>query len=119
MRGMLNRERAYLHAGANREENLLTALIRAEEMVDEKEGRSMEPHEVMGNAFIFLFAGHETTANTLHYTMILLAQRPDMQQRFLDEVDEVYARAALEARDQLEYELDFNRVGWTLAIMVR
>jgi len=77
----------------------------------------MEPHEVMGNAFIFLFAGHETTANSLHYTMILLAQRPDMQQRFLDEVDEIYDRAALEGRDQLEYELDFSRAGWTLAIM--
>jgi cytochrome P450 len=119
MRGMLNRERAHLHAGDNREENLLTALIRAEEMGDEKEGRLMEPHEVMGNAFIFLFAGHETTANSLHYTMILLAQRPDMQQRFLDEVDEIYDRAALEGRDQLEYELDFSRAGWTLAIMVR
>jgi len=53
----------------------------------------------------------------LHYTMILLAQRPDMQQRFLDEVDEIYDRAALEGRDQLEYELDFSRAGWTLAIM--
>jgi cytochrome P450 len=119
MRGMLNRERAHLHAGDNREDNLLTSLIRAEEMADEKEGRSMEPHEVMGNAFIFLFAGHETTANSLHYTMILLAQRPDMQQRFLDEVDEVHDRAALEGRDQLEYELDFSRAGFTLAIMVR
>jgi hypothetical protein len=55
----------------------------------------------------------------LHYTMVLLAQRPDIQQRLLDEIDEVYNQAALEGRDQLDYELDFNRVGFTLAIMVR
>jgi cytochrome P450 len=116
---MLNRERARLVAGDGGEDNLLTALIRAEEMADEKEGRNMEPHEVMGNAFIFLFAGHETTANTLHYAMILLAQHPDIQQILLDEVDEVYDRAAMEGRNQLEYEQDFNRARWTFAIMVR
>jgi cytochrome P450 len=119
IRGMLDRERAHLDAGDGTEDNLLTALIRAEQMADEKESRSMEPHEVLGNAFIFLFAGHETTANTLHYAMILLAQHPDIQELLLDEIDEVYDRAALEGRDQLEYELDFNRARWAFAIMVR
>ena len=118
MRGMLDRERAHLNAGECMEENLLTALIRAEDQGDEKETRRMTEQEVMGNAFIFLFAGHETTANTLHYALILLAQRPDIQQILLNEVDSVYARAALEGRDQLEYELDFNRARWTFAIMV-
>jgi len=71
----------------------------------------------MGNAFIFLFAGHETTANTLHYALLLLAQRPDVQNILLNEIDEVYQRAALEGRAQLEYEPDFNRARWTFAIM--
>ena len=119
MRGMLDRQRAHLNVGDDTEENLLTALIRAEDVADEKDGRNMNAHEVMGNAFIFLFAGHETTANTLHYTFILLAQRPDIQQFLLDEVDDVYERAAQEGRRELEYELDFNRARWTFAIMVR
>jgi hypothetical protein len=115
---MLDRERAHMNAGDKTEENLLTALIRAES-VAEKDSRIMNPQEVMGNAFIFLFAGHETTANTLHYALIQLAQRPDIQQFLLDEVDELYERAAQEGRHELEYELDFNRGRWTFAILVR
>ena len=118
MRGMLNRERAHMNAGECTEENLLTALIRAEELQDEKESRKMDAQEVMGNAFIFLFAGHETTANTLHYALLLLAQHPDVQQSLLNEIDDVYDLAAREGRSQLEYELDFNRARWTFAIMV-
>ena len=118
IRGMLDRERAHMNAGDKTEENLLTALIRAESMA-EKDSRIMNPQEVMGNAFIFLFAGHETTANTLHYALIQLAQRPDIQQFLLDEVDELYERAAQEGRHELEYELDFNRGRWAFAILVR
>jgi len=117
MRGMLDRERAHMNAGECTEENLLTALIRAEELQDEKESRKMDVQEVMGNAFIFLFAGHETTANTLHYALLLLAQHPDVQQSLLNEIDDVYDLAAREGRSQLQYELDFNRARWTFAIM--
>jgi len=106
-----------MSAGESTEENLLTALIQAQDLEEDKENRKMELQEVMGNAFIFLFAGHETTANTLHYALLLLAQRPDVQQRLLDEVDDVYQRAAWEGRDGLEYELDFNRARWTFAVM--
>ena len=118
MRGMLDRQRARMNAGQHTEENLLTALIQAQDLEEDKEIRKMEAQEVMGNAFIFLFAGHETTANTLHYALLLLAQRPDVQQRLLDEVDDVHQRAAWEGRNELEYELDFNRARWTFAIMV-
>jgi cytochrome P450 len=119
MRGMLDRERALQKNGGGAEDNLLTALIQAAEYeVDDKESRNMSPQEVMGNAFIFLFAGHETTANTLHYSLILLAQHPEIQRILLDEIDSVYEQAAQEGRSQLEYDLDFNRARWTFAIMV-
>lgn len=118
MRGMLDRERALANAGESIEDNLLTALTRAEDEEDEKEGRKMLSTEVLGNAFIFLFAGHETTANTLHYALVLLAQRQDIQQILLAEVDGVYAQAAVEGRTQLEYDVDFNRARWAFAIMV-
>jgi cytochrome P450 len=118
MRGMLDRERAHMSTGKCVEDNLLTALIQAENLEEGEENRKMYAEEVMGNAFIFLFAGHETTANTMHYALLLLAQCPDVQQILLDEVDDVYQRAALEGRNQLEYELDFNRARWTFAIMV-
>lgn len=118
MRGMLDRERGRLAAGEMVEDNLMTALISAADHEDEKEDRALSPQEVMGNAFILLFAGHETTANTLHYTLLVLAQHPDVQQMLLDEIDEVYARAKEQGRDTLEYERDFNRARWAFAIMV-
>ncbi|KAF7977721.1 hypothetical protein HWV62_40575 [Athelia sp. TMB] len=117
MRGMLDRERALVASGEAVEENLMTVLTRAEDEEDEKEGRTMLSTEVLGNAFIFLFAGHETTANTLHYALVLLAQRQDIQKILLNEIDSVYAQAAAEGRSELEYEIDFNRARWTFAIM--
>ena len=119
MRGMLDHQRARLSAAECTDENLLTVLIRSEDQYDEKAGKRMSAREVMGNTFIFLFAGHETTANTLHYSLLLLAQRPDVQQRFLDEVDDMYEKAAQEGRCELDYDLDFKRARWALAIMVR
>ena len=65
MEGMLSRERELREevddGKAEDSENLLTALIRAEEEVDEKEGRKMTHEEVTGNAFIYLFAGESYT----------------------------------------------------------
>ncbi|KIM80049.1 hypothetical protein PILCRDRAFT_822889, partial [Piloderma croceum F 1598] len=116
MRGMLDRQRARLGAAQCTDENLLTVLIRSEDQ-DEKASKKMTAKEVMGNTFIFLFAGHETTANTLHYSLLLLAQRQDVQQRFLNEVDDIVEKAAQEGRCELDYDLDFNRARWALAIM--
>lgn len=118
MQGMLDRERGRLAAGEMVEDNLMTVLISAANHEDEKEERAMSPQEVMGNAFILLFAGHETTANTMHYALLVLAQHPDVQQMLLDEIDEVYARAKEQGRNTLEYERDFNRARWAFAIMV-
>jgi cytochrome P450 len=119
MRGMLDRQRARLGAAECTDENLLTALIRSEDQEDEKASKKMTAQEVMGNTFIFLFAGHETTANTLHYSLLLLAQRPDVQQHFLNEVDDIYEKAAQDGRCELDYDLDFSRARWAFAIMVR
>jgi cytochrome P450 len=56
MEGMLARERVRM-ADGDADDNLLTHLIRAENEVDNKLDRPMNQKEVMGNAFIFLFAG--------------------------------------------------------------
>jgi len=40
---------------------------------------SMSDEEIIGNCFIFVFAGHETTANTLAATLALLSVHQDVQ----------------------------------------
>ncbi|KAL5485009.1 hypothetical protein ACEPAI_7651 [Sanghuangporus weigelae] len=41
---------------------------------------SLSDEEIIGNCFIFAFAGHETTANTLSMALSLLALYPDKQE---------------------------------------
>ncbi|XP_028624288.1 thromboxane-A synthase [Grammomys surdaster] len=43
--------------------------------------------EIVGQAFLFLIAGHEIITNTLSFTTYLLATHPDCQERLLKEVD--------------------------------
>ncbi|RAL02169.1 cytochrome P450 [Aspergillus ibericus CBS 121593] len=47
----------------------------------------LTPEEVRGNLFLFLFAGHETTANTLVAIIYLLAIFPSWQEWALQEID--------------------------------
>ncbi|KAI0080522.1 cytochrome P450 [Panus rudis PR-1116 ss-1] len=43
--------------------------------------RGLDQREIIGNLFIFLFAGHETTAHTLVVTLALLGMYPEEQER--------------------------------------
>ena len=43
----------------------------------------------IGNIFLFMFAGHEANANTLQFTIILLACHPEIQRRMQEEINEV------------------------------
>lgn len=43
--------------------------------------------EIVGNAFIMILAGHETTANTLHFALLELANNPSAQRRLQKDID--------------------------------
>ena len=45
--------------------------------------------EITGNAFVMLVAGHETTANAIHFTILELAGCPASQRRLHKELDEI------------------------------
>lgn len=45
--------------------------------------------EILGNCFIFLFAGHETTANNIHYTVLELALNPKIQRHLQEDIDNI------------------------------
>eukprot|EP01080_Neovahlkampfia_damariscottae_P004020 gene4020-7276_t len=45
--------------------------------------------ELISNMFIFFFAGHETTASTMHWTMVMLSRNPKIQQKVFKEVSEI------------------------------
>eukprot|EP00759_Apiculatamorpha_spiralis_P037808 PhF_6_TR37492/c0_g5_i1/m.55318 len=49
--------------------------------------------EMIDEAMVFMAAGHETTANTLTFTFLLLATHPDVQQRVYEEIVSVQKKS--------------------------
>ncbi|KAK4553048.1 Belongs to the cytochrome P450 [Recurvomyces mirabilis] len=47
----------------------------------------LEPSEILGNAFVLLLAGHESTANSLHLALLYLSLYPDVQRQLQNELD--------------------------------
>nr|XP_057943563.1 thromboxane-A synthase isoform X2 [Doryrhamphus excisus] len=52
----------------------------------------MTEDEIIGQAFVFLLAGYETSSNTLGFTCYLLALHSECQQRVQEEVDDFFRR---------------------------
>ncbi|KAI8996609.1 cytochrome P450 [Trametes punicea] len=67
--------------------------------------------EVIGNIFIFLVAGYETTAHTLAYAFILLALYPDEQEKFYQSL-----KATLPS-DQSPTYAEFNSLSYAMAVL--
>ncbi|KAJ4302293.1 hypothetical protein N0V88_002436 [Collariella sp. IMI 366227] len=50
-------------------------------------GCKLSDSNIIGNAFIMIVAGHETTANTLHFALLELATNPSTQRRLQHDID--------------------------------
>merc|ERR1719155_227369 len=50
-------------------------------------GEKLTKDQVVAQAFTFLLAGYETTANTLGYAIYLLAKNKDKERALIDEID--------------------------------
>jgi len=67
--------------------DLLSMLLLAED----DEGNRMSDQQVRDEAVTLFLAGHETTANTLNWTWMLLAQNPEVEAKLHEELDTVLA----------------------------
>ena len=86
---MLDEETSLLNQGRSGSGTLMTSFVRAHDSYqgekDAGEGeedralRGLTVDEIFGNIFVINFAGHDTTANTLAFTVLLLAAHPDIQ----------------------------------------
>lgn len=70
--------------------------------------------EVIGNIFMITLAGSGTTADTMHFAMILLALHPDVQCWVLEELDNVTE----EFRGDLTYAQAFPKLARIHCVMV-
>ncbi|XP_075795493.1 thromboxane-A synthase isoform X2 [Pelodiscus sinensis] len=60
----------------------------ADKALPKKVHTTLSEDEIVGQAFIFLIAGYETTTNALSFATYLLATNPECQERLLQEIDE-------------------------------
>lgn len=103
-------EKQALSIGTPTSNNLMTQLIRASLGAD-----GLSESEVYGNMFIFNFAGHDTTAHALTFTIFLLATAPEVQAWVAEELQHVLGSAPPE---EWEYTKGFPRLKRTLALML-
>lgn len=76
--------------------DLMIALIKGAGITPEnlEKGKDATPQsltdaEILGNAFVFILAGHETTANSLHFSLVLLALNIRAQRHLQADLDEI------------------------------
>jgi cytochrome P450 len=63
-----------------------------------------------------MFAGHETTANTLSWTLLELAKHPDMQTKLREEIRAM--ESVVRERGDAEFtSADFEGMPYTLAVL--
>jgi cytochrome P450 len=68
--------------------DLLSMLLHAQ---DEDSGRRMSDQLLRDEVMTLFMAGHETTANTLAWAWLLLAQHPEAEDQLHDELDRILA----------------------------
>jgi len=95
--------------------DLFGAMIRESGILDEKT-TNLQKSDLLGNAFVLMLAGHETTANTLHFALVYLAMNWESQKRLQDDVDSITQGRPI---SDWSYEEDFPKLfgGMAAAVM--
>ena len=81
-------------ASGDTRKDLLGLLLAAR---DPETGRGFSDLELIDNVVTFIGAGHETTALTLAFTLYLIANAPEVQDRLVREVQDVCGEAPIDA----------------------
>lgn len=123
MREMYERKKSDVKAGEVREGiDLMGALVNGAGITADssesgdvkKSGTSkqmLSDDEILGNAFVFILAGHETAANTIHFSMLYLAMNWQSQARLQKDLDEIFSDRTVSAWD---YDRDVPKLFGTM-----
>jgi len=63
--------------------------------------------EIMGNAFVFILAGHETAANSIHFSILYLAMKLSTQRRLQADLDTIFEG---KPTSEWDYERDLPKL---------
>jgi cytochrome P450 len=88
--------------------DLLSMLLLAQ---DEETGGEMTNLQIRDECLTLFLAGHETTANALTWTFYLLAQNPEIEKKFHEELDRIFVDG-----HSPTYE-DYTRLSYTEKVL--
>ena len=93
MRDMVVSKKAAILSGQGMDEmDIMGQLVKGQVLPpDEKTSSKDAPlsdSEILGNAFVLILAGHETTANSIHFAILLLALNISSQRRLQTDLEE-------------------------------
>ena len=74
-------------------------IVRAGEATETHHASTLSLPAVLGNIFIFMFAGHEANSNTTLFAMLLLACHPSVQKLLQQDIDEGLSRSMSTSHD--------------------
>ncbi|KAI1137607.1 putative cytochrome P450 [Hypoxylon sp. FL0543] len=92
---MLEEETDALHQGKPGSGGIMASFVRAADIYRHESAteldlkvtkKGLSRDEIFGNLFVINFAGHDTTANTLAFGMLLLAAHPEVQAWLAEEI---------------------------------
>jgi cytochrome P450 len=69
---------------------------------------TLSKSELIGNSFILFFAGHETSANSIHFSILLLAMHLDSQRKMQADIDSIIGRG--KPISEFSYHSDMPRL---------
>jgi hypothetical protein len=115
MMNSIVRESVALENGKSNYGGMIPSLVRTLDQNIEQEGYSgnstkktkhdrLSVEDILGNIFVMNISGHDTTANTLAFTVMLLAANPDVQNWLRQELDTVVGDRNVEDWDYSLFE---------------
>ncbi|KHF39997.1 cytochrome P450 [Halalkalibacter okhensis] len=93
--------------------DLLGVLLNAK---DEKDGLGMSDEQLKDELMTIFLAGHETTANALSWTLYLLSQNSEVEQRLHEEVERVIGNSPIEPKHYRDLQYTQNVIWESLRL---
>ena len=85
----------------------MTTMIKGANLTSDPATQTLTDGEMMGNAFVYLMAGHETTANSIHFCLVCLALHVASQRRLQRDIDSIFHGTPPQSWD---YDRDFPKL---------
>lgn len=92
--------------------DLMVAMIKNANVTSDPSTQTLSDSEILGNAFVFILAGHETTANSIHFSLVYLALNIASQRHLQRDLDSIFGTRQV---SEWSYDLDVPKLFSSMA----